>query len=195
MLSNLYPENRPYPKPYECPRAIILRRNNGINGFKILKPSFLTTFFCFLIVLFFITKTTSAQGPCPGSNCTSGDIRITKVELLQADGSALPNSCTQGQTNVQVELKVTFDVTSNTRYGFLVVAQVYINNILSGTIANCDPSTFSQGSQIMYVDHYSNGQPIIWPCGSTIQLKSVYTAWDQQVTTSGDYSHSYITDN
>jgi PKD repeat protein len=183
MLSNLYSENYPSPNQYGYPQDVIHRRNNGVNGFKILKPSFLATFFCFLIGLFFISKTTSAQGPCPGSNCVSGDIRITKVELLQADGSALPNSCTPGQTNIQVKLRVTFDVTSSTRYGFLVVAKVYINNSLSGTIANCDPADFTQGLHTMDVSHYIDGTSILWPCGSTIQLKEVYTAWDQQSAT------------
>jgi len=150
-----------------------------------LKKNLKATFICLLTGLFFIANTTSAQGPCPNSNCTSGDIRITKVELLQADGSALPNSCTPGQTNVQVKLRVTFNVTSSTRYGFLVVAQVYINNSLSGTIANCDPADFTQGLHTMDVAHYIDGTSILWPCGSTIQLKDVYTAWDQQAATPG----------
>src|SRR6266404_3056266 len=163
-------------------KTIMPTCDNYFKNLKLFKTSFLISIFLLLIGLFTI-KTISAQGPCPNSNCTSGDIRITKVELLQADGSALPNSCTPGQTNVQVKLRVTFDVTSSTRYGFLVVANLYINNSLSGTISNCDPATFTQGSHTMDVSQYINGNPILWPCGSTIQLKDVYTAWDQQVST------------
>ena len=57
------------------------------------------------------------QGPCPSSNCTSGDIRITKVELIKADGTALPNFCTPG-ADLQIKLRVTFDVTSKHAMGF-----------------------------------------------------------------------------
>lgn len=144
----------------------------------------LTTLCCLAATLFFSTRT-HAQGPCASSNCTSGDIRITKVELLKADGTALPNSCAAGQSNIQVMLRVTFDVTSSTRYGFLVTGEVWINNSQAGTIANCDGATFDQGIHTMDVLHYTNGTDILWPCGSTIQLKNVYTAWDQQVATAG----------
>jgi PKD domain/Ig-like domain CHU_C associated len=122
------------------------------------------------------------QGPCPDANCNSGDIRITKIELLQLDGSQLPSSCAAG-TSLQIKLRVTFDVTSATRYGFVVVSSIYINNSLAGTIASCDPSTFSQGIHTMDVAQYVNGNPIMLACGSMIQLKDTYTAWDQQVAT------------
>jgi hypothetical protein len=181
MENLVYPSRYPYLNKYGYAKTSVPTCNKFVN-LKRLKTSFLISIFYLLLGLIMV-KTVSAQGPCPNSNCTSGDIRITKVELLQANGSALPNSCTPGQTNVQVKLRVTFDVTSDTRYGFLVVAQVFINNSLSGTIANCDPATFSQGLHTMDVDHYINGNPILWPCGSTIQLKEVYTAWDQQVAT------------
>ncbi|MGZ4011515.1 MAG: PKD domain-containing protein [Flavisolibacter sp.] len=144
--------------------------------------SCLTTL-CILVATLLFTTQTYAQGPCASSNCTSGDIQITKVELLKPDGSALPNICAAGQTNVPVMLRVTFDVTSSTRYGFLVTGEVWINNSKAGTIANCDGSSFSQGVHTMDVSQYLDGSSILWPCGSTIQLKSVYTAWDQQVAT------------
>src|SRR5688572_11397438 len=147
----------------------------------------------------FITTVTSqnlfAQSPCPNSNCVSGDIRITEVKLVQNNAptySALPNVCNPNQNNVPVALKVTFDVTSQTRYGFMVVADIWITDPNSanpttpykaGKIAKCFPDTFSQGLQIKYVAKYVNGSDIIWPCGSTIQLKDVYTAWDNQVAT------------
>jgi len=138
---------------------------------------------CCLATIFLLTTKSYAQGPCGTSNCTSGDIRITSVELLKADGTVLPNSCAAGQSNIAVMLRVTFDVTSSTRYGFLVVGKVWINNSLAGIIASCDPATFTQGVHTMDVNHYTNGNPILWPCGSTIQLKEVYTAWDQQAAT------------
>src|SRR6185503_18465938 len=176
MNSILYPKGFPYPDRYGTAQLIFPTKTNDL----LLK--FLKFFFCLFATLFFVSKTTSAQGPCPGSNCTSGDIRITKVELIKADGTALPNFCTPG-ADLQIKLRVTFDVTSKTRYGFLVVANVLINGTSAGIIANCDPATFSKGLHTMDVSTFSNGNPIIWPCGSVIQLKDVYTAWDQQVAT------------
>ena len=148
---------------------------------------------CFVTTL--CTQHLLGQSPCPNSNCVSGDIRITEVKLVQNDAptySALPNSCNPNQLNVPVALKVTFDVTSQTRYGFLVVADIWITDPNSanpttpykaGRIAKCFEGTFSQGLQVKYVSTYINSSNIIWPCGSTIQLKDVYTAWDNQVAT------------
>jgi len=171
MKSMLYPES--FPKPsYGIAQLSLPALKNNLQTFHLKVLSF------FLVALLYAISSFS-QGPCPNSNCTSGDIRITKVELLQTDGSQLPNSCSAGNS-LQIKLRVTFDVTSATRYGFLVNAGVYINNSLSGVIANCDPATFTQGLHTMDVFQYVNGNPIILPCGSTIQLKDVYTAWDQQ---------------
>src|SRR6476469_7205517 len=75
--------------------------------------SCLTTLTVLAAALFFTTYS-YAQGNCASSNCTAGDMRITKVELLKSDGTALPNVCDVGQPNIQVMLRVTFDVTSST---------------------------------------------------------------------------------
>jgi len=183
MNTIFYPRNFPYPNHYGTAQLILPARKNNLFFLRLYLQYFNVKFLsCFFAALFFVASSVVGQGPCPSSNCTSGDIRITKVELLQADGSQLPNTCAAGN-NLQVKLRVTFDVTSNTRYGFLVVANVFINNSLAGVIANCDPATFSQGLHTMDVSQYTNGNPIAWPCGSTIQLKDVYTAWDQQVAT------------
>ena len=171
-----YPKEIPYTERYGALQLVFPARKND------LLQKFLTLLFCLFATLFFVVNTTSAQGPCPGSNCTSGDIRITKVELLKTDGTALPNFCTPG-ADLQVKLRVTFDVTSKTRYGFLVVANILINGNSIGIIGSCDPGTFTKGLHTMDVNTLSNGNPIIWPCGSAIQLKDVYTAWDQQVAT------------
>jgi len=152
-----------------------------------------------IILSCFVTALTSlnlfAQSPCPNSNCVSGDIRITEVKLVQNNAptySALPNVCNPNQLNVPVALKVTFDVTSQTRYGFLVIADIWITDPNSanpttpykaGKIAKCFEGTFSQGLQVKYVANYIDNSNIVWPCGSTIQLKDVYTAWDNQVAT------------
>ena len=171
MNTTFYPLKLKEPEQTGHPKTISI----AINHYA---AFWLKMFLSLFITLFLLVKT-NAQGPCPSSNCTSGDIRITKVELLQSNGSALPSTCTAGN-NIQVMLRVTFDVTSATRYGFLVNATILINNSPAGTIATCDPSTFTQGLHTMDVSSYVNGNPIYWPCGSTIQLKDVYTAWDQQ---------------
>ena len=134
--------------------------------------NFLTCFITFLSFSF----SSFAQGPCPTSNCESGDLTITKVELVDANTlGQLPSSCTPGQENVAVKLKVTINVTSATRYGFLVVGNVYINSVFAQKVWQCYPVDFTQGTHVIVLD-----QIIQWPCGSSIELRDVYTAWDQQ---------------
>ena len=178
-----YPWSVPYPNRYGTAQLILpARKNNLFFLGHYLQHFHLKFLSLFVVALFFVASSAIGQGPCPTSNCTSGDIRITKVELIKADGTALPNFCTPG-VDLQVKLRVTFEVTSKTRYGFLVVANVLINGNSIGTIAHCNPGTFAKGLHTMDVATFSNGNPIIWPCGSLIQLKDVYTAWDQQVET------------
>jgi len=172
MNATLHPKSIIYPNRYGISRVITYDW----------RQVYLKFFLLLFASLFFIAISTLGQGPCPGANCNSGDIRITKVELLNADGTVLPNTCTAG-ASIAVMLRVTFDVTSNERYGFLVNANVLINNISAGTIATCSPATFIQGLHTMDISQFVNGNPILWPCGSTIQLKDVYTAWDQQLAT------------
>ena len=180
MNTIFYPTSHPYHQRYGAAQLILPLRKNDTLLLKLYQKILsIKSLLCFLTVLLFTVSTTTAQGPCPTSNCVSGDIRITKVELLKLDGSQLPSSCAAG-TSIQIKLRVTFDVTSATRYGFLVVSKLYLNNNLAGTISNCDPATFSQGIHTMDVAQYINGDPIMLACGSLVQLKDTYTAWDQQ---------------
>ena len=178
MTSIFYPTNDPRRNgPVQL--AFPLRRKD-IFLLKLYERIFsIKSLLCILTALFFTVSSSFAQGPCPTSNCVSGDIRITKVELLKLDGTPLPSSCAAG-TSLQIKLRVTFDVTSAVRYGFLVVSNLYLNNSLAGTIKNCDPATFTQGIHTMDVSQYINGDPIMLACGSLVQLKDTYTAWDQQ---------------
>ena len=180
MNTIFYPTSNPYPRRYGPAQLILPLKKNDMLLLKLYQKILsIKSLLCFLTALVFTVSTTFAQGPCPTSNCVSGDIRITKVELLKLDGSQLPNSCAAG-TSIQIKLRVTFDVTSATRYGFLVVSSLYLNNNLAGTISSCDPATFTQGVHTMDVSQYINGDPIMLPCGSMVQLKDTYTAWDQQ---------------
>ncbi|HEX6168463.1 MAG TPA: PKD domain-containing protein [Chitinophagaceae bacterium] len=196
MNTIFYPWSVPYHNRYGTAQLILPARKNSLFFLRHYLQRFHLKFLSlFVAALFFVASSATGQGPCPSSNCTSGDIRITKVELIKADGTALPNFCTPG-VDLQVKLRVTFEVTSKTRYGFLVVANILINGNSIGTIAHCNPGTFAKGLHTMDVSTLSNGNAIIWPCGSAIQLKDVYTAWDQQVATA---SHpgicTYLTSN
>ena len=181
MYTNLYHGNHSNPNRYGSMPIPLASISNSFLSKLTTTSTILKALMAWLLILFF-ASIGYGQGPCPGSNCNSGDIRITQVELMKTDGTPLPNTCNAGE-NLQIKLRVTFDVTSATRYGFMVVANIYLNNSLSGVIASCDPANFTQGLHTMDVSQYVNGNPILWPCGTLIQLKDVYTAWDQQVAT------------
>lgn len=133
-------------------------------------------FLVLLASLFFVVTSSKGQGACPGSNCTSGDMTIIKVELVDAlTLGPLPNTCIPGQENVSVKLKVTFDATANKRYGFLIIGDLVIDGQPGGRISQCYPEDFIQGQHTRILD-----QVISWPCGSTLSLVNVYTAWDNQ---------------
>jgi len=101
---------------------------------------------------------------------------ITKVELVDANTlGPLPNTCTPGQQNVPAKLKVTFDVTSATRYGFLIIGDLMVNGSPAGKTWQCYAENFAQGTHTKVLD-----QTIQWPCGATLALTHVYTAWDNQ---------------
>ena len=174
MLRNLYPENYSYPNLYEYPQTVIPRRNNGFR--KNLKYSWLKTIYCLIAGLFFAATFSYGQGACPNSNCTSGDMTIIKIELVDAVTlGPLPNTCQPGQQNVSVKLKVTFNATSKTRYGFLIIGDLVIDGQAAGKVWQCYGEDFTQGDHTRILD-----QIISWPCGSTLSLVNVYTAWDNQ---------------
>ena len=172
----LYPPKHRYAYRDNCIQAAVPDSNNDFRDFKkIPELSAVRTLFCLLAFLFG-AATLYGQGPCPGSNCTSGDMRITKVEIVDAVTlAAVPSTCQPGQQNISVKLKVTFDVTSNTRYGFLIISDLQIDNQPAGKVWQCFPEDFSQGEHIRLLD-----QVVVWPCGSTLSLTNVYTAWDNQ---------------
>ncbi|HKB45618.1 MAG TPA: T9SS type A sorting domain-containing protein [Chitinophagaceae bacterium] len=155
MPNNLYSENHPYPN---------------------LKLSWVKTIYCLFAAFFLVAATSFGQGACPNSNCTSGDMTITKVELVDATTlGPLPNTCIPGQQNVSVKLKVTFNATSKTRYGFLIIGDLVIDGQAAGKVWQCYGEDFTQGDHTRILD-----QIISWPCGSTLSLVNVYTAWDNQ---------------
>jgi len=48
---------------------------------------------CCLTTILFLTliviTTAYAQGPCPGANCVSGDIKVNSVQLVNAAGQPI----------------------------------------------------------------------------------------------------------
>lgn len=154
------------------------------------KP-FSFTVFSLLILCNLATNLVQAQGPCPTSNCVSGDIRVTEVMLVQKVGNtyqSMPTSCNTPNQEFNVSLKVKIDVTSQTRYGFLVIGDIYINESPAKAVAQCNPNNFTQGVHEIYVDNYTDGLPIKWKCGQKIELKNVYTAWNNAITSKSNPS-------
>src|SRR4030095_9197914 len=173
-MFNHYLETYLRPYRYKYSRAIAATWDYGLIPFKRSRRlSFATLFF--LLTGLFIGILGYGQGSCPTSNCTSGDMTITNVELIQTDGSPLPNTCIPGQQTVAVKLKVTFNATSKTRYVFLIIGDLTINGSSAGKIYQCYGEDFIQGDHTRILD-----QIIQWPCGSTLSLTHVYTAWDNQ---------------
>jgi hypothetical protein len=172
-MLNHYPKTYLHGHRYKYSRAIAATSNYGLISFESIRPSFATLFL--LLAGLFIGILGYGQGSCPTSNCTSGDMTITNVELVQTDGSPLPNTCIPGQQTVAVKLRVTFNATSKTRYGFLIIGDLTINGSSAGKIYQCYAEDFTQGDHTRILD-----QIIQWPCGSTLSLTHVYTAWDNQ---------------
>jgi hypothetical protein len=109
---------------------------------------------------------------------------ITKVELVLANGDPLPATCIPGQSSVAVKLKVTFSATAQTRYGFLIVGDLYVNDVFVQKLYQCYGVDFSQGTHTEILDQSFN-----WSCGSTLALKNVYTAWDNQAPSTNICTH------
>jgi PKD repeat protein len=76
---------------------------------------------------------------------------------------------------VQAYLKVTVDVESQTRYGFLVTGEVLIDGVQKATISQCFAQDLPQG-----IRTFTLTNPITWTCGSKVELRDVFTAWDNQ---------------
>ena len=71
MKSNLYPETFPYPNRYGITKVISPSWKNNLQTFHLKILSLFLAALLYAISGF-------GQGPCPGANCNSGDIRITK---------------------------------------------------------------------------------------------------------------------
>lgn len=119
--------------------------------------------FMLLLLSTISAHTVNAQGPCPTSNCVSGDIRVTEVMLVEETATgyqSMPTSCNSVNQVFNVSLKVKIDVTSQTRYCFLVIGDIFINGLPSKAVAQCNSANFTQGVHEIYVDKYVDGTSI-----------------------------------
>src|SRR5215471_4516008 len=139
MKSLIYPSNGSSTEQAKYAQAITFKWNERL----IFQKVFLATLLGMLITLFLSSKS-YGQGSCPNDNCTSGDMTITKVELVLANGDPIPSTCSPGQPTLSVKLKVTFDATAQTRYGFLIVGDLYVNNVFAQKIDQCYGEDFSE---------------------------------------------------
>lgn len=106
--------------------------------------------------------------PCP--NCTSEDIKLVKVYL----GGQYPTPCPEAGSLVTLPLLMDLNVTAKERYGLLVTADIYINEVFSGKIIyKCFEKTFTQGPKTdTLVKNFT------FTAGDKIALRHVMTAWD-----------------
>lgn len=143
---------------------------------------------CCLLAIFAFAFSSYGQNPCPTGNCTSKDVTVTRVEMIDATTEGpLPNSCPSGSQSVSVKLKVTFNVTSKTRYGFIIIGDVYLNGNPVRKVWQCSPGEFTQGDHQIIVS-----TPFDWPCGSSIELRDVFIAWDNAAPTTPNGICDYL---
>ena len=172
-----------YPKNFACPNRngaaeIILpqQKNNLLHlHLKILA--------LFIAALLFVASSAIGQGPCPTSNCTSGDIRITKVELVDAvTEGPLPSVCQPGQGLCFGKIKSNLYSNCCDSLRFFNYRRFFYQLMANPSNQNMAmlPRRFSTKTTHTRILN----QVINWPCGSTITLSNVYTAWQHQAPSS-----------
>jgi hypothetical protein len=136
-------------------------------------------------------KSFSQTGDCATSNCVSADIKVSGVKLVQKINGQyvdLPKTCNAASDQFNVSLQVSFNVTSQTRYGFLITSLIYFDGVAGKSIEQCTTQDLPQGPHVIYVDNYVDGTPIVWHCGQRMELKATYTAWNNAVTSKSNPS-------
>jgi hypothetical protein len=157
-------------------------QNSSIKKPKRLLRALVITLSLF-IVQFLQPTIASGQGNFCAGNCVSGDIRITKAEIVNTSGGALPAICDE-VASIPVKLKITFTVISQTRYGFLVTADLYIDGDYVKTIRECSRNTYTKGAGKEFLFQ----EELAWTCGKKIELRNVFTAWDNAAPIKGNTS-------
>ncbi|HSF45319.1 MAG TPA: PKD domain-containing protein, partial [Chitinophagaceae bacterium] len=139
----------------------------------------------FLIGMLLVFNTASSQiiaesgiinEICP--SCTSGDVRIEKVLLVDAAGVPVTASCTPGALLSDLYLQFNLNVISQERYGFLITGDLYVNNQFVKKIYQCYAQTFSQGRTSVKIN-----ESLTFNCGQPIEIRNAFTAWSQSAPT------------
>ncbi|MBC5774014.1 T9SS type A sorting domain-containing protein [Pontibacter sp. KCTC 32443] len=140
------------------------------------KNPWLIRLFLFIcsVGLFSISNIALAQSPCPGANCTSKDIKVQRVELVDLNGNPLNllEACPVGSTTVAAQLKVYYKVESQTRYGFLITATA-VEGGVTKQISACLTQDLPKGEGSFFI-------PYTYTCGSSLELRDTFTAWSHQ---------------
>jgi hypothetical protein len=118
------------------------------------------------------------------NNCVSEDIKAVGIDFVVAGGA----TCLNANQNFSGELKITIDVTSNTRYGFWIVYDVLKNGqpFLSKQ-TKCFPYDYMQGEHILTLQTINNV-----PAGTELQIVNVLTAWDNNDPNGPSGSGKYL---
>ncbi|MFM7838876.1 MAG: SprB repeat-containing protein, partial [Chitinophagaceae bacterium] len=138
-------------------------------------PAMTRMMFVLLMGLFIQTSPAQAQvpvEPCP--NCVSEDIKLIEVTFKDYD----PASCPKAGTPINEDsLRISFYVTSKYRYGFLFVANLYVDGDYKGILYNCYPQTFEQGYREVFL-RLPDSLYGKFNAGTKIEVRNVFTAWD-----------------
>ncbi|HLO81901.1 MAG TPA: PKD domain-containing protein, partial [Chitinophagaceae bacterium] len=142
-------------------------------------------FLTFLVGMLLMISSASAQiiaesgtinEICP--SCTSGDVRIEKVFLVDGAGVPVTASCTPGALMSNLYLQFNLNVISQTRYGFLITGDLYVNNVFVKKIYQCYAQTFNQGPSSVKIE-----EPLTFNGGQPIEIRNAFTAWSQSAPT------------
>jgi hypothetical protein len=140
----------------------------------------------FFMALFMQAGNLQAQNlysTCTG--CTSEDIKASSPYFNPG-----PNSnCLNPDATFTGQLFVTLDVTSKTRYGLYIEYDLWINGAKFARLSYCLTEDLPQGTYDKPVS-----SPIQLPANATIELKDVFTAWENQDPDIGGGNGTYFCD-
>ncbi len=119
----------------------------------------------------------AASWPNCNFNCNANDVNITDLFVADVNGDPLP-SCNAGDP-VSASLWATFaNGTSSSRTAVVVLADLYLNNVLdsqlntAGTPGVCGGDVIAPGSANQRLVDFT------WTCGQSVDLRNIVISWD-----------------
>ena len=141
-----------------------------------LRPSFFFATLCYIVGLFFSTKSIAQSTPADcNSGCTSNDVQIIGAYLSDASGNSLTSFVCGSGVPVYLTLQLT---TKTPRVGVSIWTDIQrvTNGVADGhsegTVSQCFGTTLNTTGSIVTFPN-----PINWTCGDQIALVGTYTAW------------------